>query len=131
MTFVPSIVVSIVAATMVLIFSFDTLPVSNAFNDTFELANYYKYNVLVMHDNNSLLNSSNMSIKWSIEPMEPFYRFTYADDLKFILNSSFDTNGTSNETVCSYYVTLHDRYLVHVTLLNESLSYCTPTGYWD
>lgn len=114
-----------------MIIGLDTLPTSNAVSDTFELANYHRYNVSLMHGNSSLYNSTDWSIKWSVEPTAYYYKFTYADDLQFVLNSSYDTNSTSNETVCSYLIILHDRYSVHVTLLNESLSYCTSTGYWD
>lgn len=131
MTLVSSVMVGIMAAITITMMGLVTLPMSNAFNDTFELANYHRYNVSLMHDNSSLYNSSDWSIKWSVEPTTYYYKFTYADDLQFILTSSYDTNGTSNETTCSYFVTLHDRYSVHVTLLNESLDYCTPTGYWD
>lgn len=131
MSHVSSVMVGLLAIVTFITISLNNVSPSTAFKDTFELANYNRYNVSLMHDNSSLYNSSDPSIKWSVEPTAYFYKFTYADDLQFILNSSYDTNSTSNVTACSYFVTLDDRYSVHVTLFNESLSYCTPTGYWD
>lgn len=128
---VASSIVPVVLIALFVAIVFDSVSLSIAYHDTFELSNYHNYNVSLEHDNSSLFSSNDSSIKWSVEPNATFYKFTYADDLEFVLNSSYDTNSTSNETACSYFITLHDRYDVHITLLNESLTYCTLTGYWN
>lgn len=101
---------------------------SYAFNDTFEISNYDRYNVSMEHDNKSVYNSNEPTIEWSFKPTANFYIFTYGDR-QFVLKSSLN-HSTNNDTTCEYSVSLMHPYSVHVSLSNESLNYCTPTDYW-
>lgn len=123
-----SVVMPLLYAVLVVTICANTL---YAFDDTFEISNYHKYNVTLMHDNKSVFNSNESAIEWSLQPNATFYTFNYGNEgLYFILTSSFN-NSVSNETACSYAVSINNPNIVHVSLLNETLHYCSATGFWN